>query len=73
MNTVKLGELLGELITPGEVTQLRAFVGQRKDDHTTHNLIMKFLDTQPVVMKRFKEHGVLKAYGAWLFEFTLRL
>jgi hypothetical protein len=69
MNSIKLGEL----ITEEEATNLVYVVSTRPDGATVHNTIMGWIDKHPEVQKRFVKHGVLKAYGAYVFEYQLQL
>ena len=64
-----------DLITSREERELRLFLNknERGIGKTTHNLILKWLDSQPAIMERFRIHGVIKAYGAYLFEYYLLL
>lgn len=63
---------LGDLLTEEDIKELRAFVGARKG-RTPHNAVMALLDTKPAIMARFRTHGVLKSYGAYLIEYLLKL
>jgi len=64
---------LSDLITDAESDTLMVFVKSGRANSTVHNLIMKWLDGKPLVMKRFEKNGVIKAYGAYLLEYQLRL
>ncbi len=61
---------LGDLITIEEAKDLVKFVAS-EHHFTPHNLIMKWVDKQPQVLARFKNHGVIKAFGCYLFEHYL--
>ncbi len=64
---------LSDLITQTELTDLREVVRIRKPGQSVHNVVMKWLDNNPEVTKRFVRHGVIKAYGAYVFEYYLNL
>lgn len=66
---------LKDLITEGEAEKLMFVVktSKRGIGATTHNIVMKWLDSQPEVMERFRIHGVLKPYGAYMLEHFLKL
>ncbi len=76
---MKLGITLGpgvdvnHLVTTIDVASLAQYVARRPKGKTVHNAVMKWLDGQPDILERFKTHGVLKAYGAYLLEYILRL
>ena len=66
---------VADIITPDEAKELMAYVKAKRDasEHSVHNLCMKWLDRQPKVLQRLKEHGVIKAYAAYLLEYHLKL
>jgi hypothetical protein len=77
MNDKRVGPniTLGDLITKQEERDLRLFLAAnpRGIGRTTHNLVLKFLARQPAIMERFRTHGIIKAYGAYLFEYYWKL
>lgn len=68
-----IAEVAG-LITEEELQSLTAHVNRSEHSiHTAHNLIMQWLDSQPHLMDRFRQHGVVKAYGARVLQFFYNL
>jgi hypothetical protein len=63
--------IAGDLVTRVELDKLARYVRSHPEERTVHNLVMSWLDRQPVIMERFRVHGVLKAYGAYLLEYLL--
>jgi hypothetical protein len=66
---------LSDLINQSESIHLKAFVrNNRKPNGPSVNaIVMKWLDANPQVLKRFETHEVFKSYGAYMLEFYLDL
>lgn len=71
-NTVSIREL----INGADVEDIKRFVSAQRShtpSATTHNIVMKWLDSQPNIMERFRELGIIKAYGSYVLEYYLKL
>lgn len=67
---------LGELITSEEAADLIACVRRWRSlaQHSSiHNRIMKWLDCNPRVLKKFATAGLLKSYGAYMLEYVMEI
>lgn len=65
---------LGDLITEQEIMDIREYVRDKRsipNPPTVYNCIMRWLDMNKPVLERFRKHGILKAYGAYAFEYYL--
>lgn len=70
MTTIKISDL----VTLKEASELVDYVSRgKRNGKNTQNMILKWLDKQPLVMDRFRQHGVIKAYGSLLLEYHLKL
>lgn len=64
---------IGQLVTDQDIKSLTTYIERMRGQASTHNLIMRWLDKQPHVMENFRKHQVIKAYGAYLLEYALKL
>lgn len=71
---------LGSLINADQVRDLTSFVRKCRSEYrkgttqpTVHSCVMTWIDNHPEITENFRKHGVIKAYGAYIFEYMLEL
>lgn len=67
---------VSQIISTHEASKLVLFVVEREAGESVHHAVMRWFDSTPEgksVIEKFRINEVLPSYGAYLFEYYLKL